>query len=175
MIKMAWGVPSYAKEGEGAIKFLNLLYSRSDLSRLLIWGIEGRDYVIKADGTATYPPGITAQTVPYRQMDFLGGNQYLVPPWEGNPPDLRTTVLKQNRTVPASPLLGFTFDPTPVSLEMAAVANVYHEYTPGLNSGAVDPDVVLPRFLKALDEAGAEKLVAEAQRQLNAWRVAAGK
>lgn len=175
MVKFAWGVPSYSKEGEAAVKFLNLLYSRPDLSRLLIWGIEGRDYVIKADGTAAYPPGVTAQTVPYRQMDFLGANQYLVPPWEGNPPDLRATALKQNQTVPASPLLGFTYDTGPVSLEISSIINVVNEYGPGLNSGAVDPAVVLPRFIKALDDAGAEKLTAEAQRQLNAWKAAAGK
>jgi putative aldouronate transport system substrate-binding protein len=175
MTKFAWGIPSYSKEGEAAIQFLNQLYSRADLSRLLTWGIEGRDYVIKADGTAAYPPGITAQTVPYRQMDFLGANQYLVPPWEGNPPDLRTTALKQNQAAPASPLLGFSYDLSPMTLELTAITNVINEYTPGLNSGAIDPAVVLPRFLKALDDAGAEKLVAEAQRQLNAWRAAVGK
>jgi putative aldouronate transport system substrate-binding protein len=175
MRKFVWIVPSYSRDGEAAVKFLNALYSRPELSRLITWGIEGRDYIVKADGTAAYPPGVTAQTAPFHQMDFLGGNQYLVPPWEGNSPDLRTTALRENQNAPLSPILGFSYDPTPVSLEITAVANVVAQYSPGLRSGSVDPGENLPKFIKALDDAGAQKMVDEMQRQLDAWRAANNK
>jgi putative aldouronate transport system substrate-binding protein len=108
-------------------------------------------------------------------MDFLGGNQYLVPPWEGNLPDLRTISLRLNQNAPLSPILGFSYDPTPVSLEITAVANVIAQYSPGLRSGSVDPGENLPKFIKALDDAGAQKMVDEMQRQLDAWRAANNK
>jgi putative aldouronate transport system substrate-binding protein len=172
MRKFVWVVPSYSKEAEAAAKFLNLLYSRADLSTLLTWGIEGRDYVLKSDGTAAYPEGVTAQTVPYHSMDFLGGNQYLVPPWAGNPPDLRQQALKENQGAKVSPLFGFSYDPAPVQLETVAVQNVVNQYGPGLNSGSVDPEVYLPVMIDALDKAGAQKIIDEIQRQLDAWRAA---
>jgi putative aldouronate transport system substrate-binding protein len=172
MRKFAWVVPAYSKEAEAAVKFLNLLYSRADVSTLFTWGIEGRDYVLKSDGTATYPSGVTAQTAAYHSMDFLGANQYLVPPWEGNPADLRQQVLKENQGARASPLFGFSYDPTPVQVENVAVQNVLSQYTPGLESGSVDPDVNLPLMLNALERAGVQKIIDEIQRQLDAWRAA---
>jgi putative aldouronate transport system substrate-binding protein len=172
MRKFVWIVPSYSKEAETAVKFLNLLYSSPTLSTLLTWGIEGRDYVVKSDGTATYPAGVTSQTAPYHSMDFLGGNQYLVPPWEGNSPTLRQQALKENQEAVVSPLFGFSYDPTPIQLEVVAVSNVISEYGPGLNSGSVDPEVYLPRMIDALDRAGVQKIIDEIQRQLDAWRAA---
>jgi putative aldouronate transport system substrate-binding protein len=172
MRKFVWVVPSYSKEAEAAVKFLNLLYSSPALSTLLTWGIEGRDYVLKSDGTAAYPAGVTAQTVPYHSMDFLGGNQYLVPPWEGNSPTLRQQALKENQEAVTSPLFGFSYDPTPVQLETVAVTNVVNQYTPSLSCGSVDPDVYLPELIAALDRAGAQKIIDEIQRQLDAWRAA---
>jgi putative aldouronate transport system substrate-binding protein len=172
MRKFVWAVPSYSKEAETAVKFLNLLYSRSDLTTLLTWGIEGRDYVLKSDGTAAYPAGVTAQTVPYHSMDFLGGNQYLVPPWTGNPPDLRQQALKENQAAEVSPLFGFSYDPTPVRLETVAVKTVLDQYEVALDTGSIDPEVYLPVMIDALEKAGAQKVIDEIQRQLDAWRAA---
>jgi putative aldouronate transport system substrate-binding protein len=172
MRKYVWAVPSYSKEAEMAVKFLNLLYSRADLTTLLTWGIEGRDYVLKSDGTAAYPAGVTAQTVPYHSMDHLGGNQYLVPPWTGNPPDLRQQALKENQAAAVSPLFGFSYDPTPVQLEVVAADNAVSQYRPGIDTGSVDPEVYLPVMNEALDKAGGQKILDEIQRQLDAWRAA---
>lgn len=40
---------------EAAMKFLNLTYTDADVINLLIYGIEGRDYVKNDDGTVSYP------------------------------------------------------------------------------------------------------------------------
>jgi putative aldouronate transport system substrate-binding protein len=42
----------------------------------------------------------------------------------------------------------------------------------GLESGSLDPDVVLPQFLEALNAADINKVIAENQRQLDAWLAA---
>jgi putative aldouronate transport system substrate-binding protein len=168
--KFVWAIPSYSKEGAAAMKFMNLMYTNAEISNLLTFGIEGRDYVGKDDGTIGYPDGVTAQTVPYHMAEFLFGNQFMLKVWEGNPPDLRQQALAKNRAMQVSPLLGFTMDTTPVQNELMSMSNVFVQYYGALTSGSVDPGENLPIFLKALDEAGVERFIAEAQRQLDAWR-----
>jgi putative aldouronate transport system substrate-binding protein len=170
MTKFGWGVPSYSKEGIAAVKFLNMLYTDERITNLLTFGIEGRDYVARPDGTIGYPEGVTAQTVPYHQVEFLFGNQFLMKVWEGNPPDFRQQLLKENREAPVSVLMGFLFNPESVQNELSAVTNVLDQYRAPLESGTIDSGTGLPEFLKALDDAGAEKIIAETQRQLDAWR-----
>jgi putative aldouronate transport system substrate-binding protein len=172
MRKFVWAVPSISKEAAAALKFLNVMYTSEQISNLLTWGIEGRDYVTLPDGRVDYPEGITPMTVPYHTADFLFGNQFTTKVWSGNPSDLRQQALKENRETPPSPLLGFAYDPNPVQNEIAALSNVIAQYRPGLESGTVDPETELPKFIDALDRAGAEKLVVEFQKQLDAWKAA---
>jgi putative aldouronate transport system substrate-binding protein len=170
MTKFGWGVPSYSREGEAAVKFLNMMYTDERITNLLVFGIEGRDYTARPDGTIGYPEGVTAQTVPYHMVEFLFGNQFIMKVWEGNPPDFRQQLIKENKEAPVSVLMGFLFNPESVQNELSAVTNVLDQYRAPLESGTVDPETGLPEFLKALDDAGAEKIIAETQRQLDAWK-----
>ena len=167
--RFAYVVPTIARAPEAAIKFLELWFTDERLSSLLAWGVEGRDWIRLPDGTADYPPGVTAQTVAYRSVDFFTGNQFITPPWTGNPPDLRQQSVAQHRTTPLSPIFGFSFDPSSVRTEIAAITSVVDQYVHSLASGTIDPAVNLPIFLDALDRAGAERIIAEQQRQLDAW------
>jgi putative aldouronate transport system substrate-binding protein len=85
------------------------------------------------------------------------------PEWYPLGPDI-------NNSAVVSPLLGFSFDPEPVKSELAQCQAVMDEFKGGLFTGAVDPDVVLPQFLEKLEKAGAQKIVDEAQRQIDAWK-----
>jgi putative aldouronate transport system substrate-binding protein len=147
-----------------------MLYTDKRIVNLLTFGIEGRDYVTRPNGTITYPEGVTAQTVPYHMVEFVYGNQFLMHIWEGNPPDLRQQALKENQTAPVSATMGFLFNPAQVQNELSAVTNLLNQYRPPLETGTVDPETELPKFLKALDDAGAQKIINETQKQLDAWR-----
>jgi putative aldouronate transport system substrate-binding protein len=172
MTKFFWAVPAHSKEPEAALRFLNLMYTNSDICNLLTWGIEGRDYVTKPDGTIDFPPGVTVTNVPYHTMDFVWGNQYLAKVWSGNPPDLREQAKRENQSALNSPLLGFSIDTAPIQNEIATISNIILQYRPGLESGMVDPATGLPEFIQALDAGGAEKMIVEIQKQLDAWKAA---
>ena len=65
---------------------------------------------------------------------------------------------------------GYAFDSSPVAAEGAQIANVINEYMPLLESGlAADVDAQLADFLAALDSAGMADVIAENQKQLDAW------
>jgi putative aldouronate transport system substrate-binding protein len=155
-----------SRHPEKAMEFLNLLNTDKYLYNLIILGIEGKHYK-KIDPNYVEPIANSGFGI---SCDWMYGNQFLAYFRPGqNTTDWDETV-RINTTAKVSPALGFSFDPTPVQTEIAMVSAVVTEYHKPLVCGAVDPDRVLPEFTQKLKDAGSEKLVAELQRQLNAWK-----
>jgi len=46
---------------------------------------------------------------------------------------------------------------------------VVKQYSVSLNSGSADPEVYIPQFLDALEQAGIDELIAAKQEQFDAW------
>lgn len=168
---LTWAVSSTSKVPEAALKFLNLTFTDEDICNLLIYGIEGRDYVWNKDGTVRYPDGEEAATVPYTAQLSSGtlGNFFIMYPMEGINPDSLAWELEQNRTAQTSVAMGFTFDNSNVKTEYTAVANVIEQFLPGLICGSVDPETEIPVFLQRLEDAGLGTIIEEKQTQLDAW------
>ena len=68
-----------------------------------------------------------------------------------------------------SPFMGYTFNPEPVSSAYSAVTDVMTQYRSSLETGSVDPDVVLPEFLSALEAAGIDSIIEANQASLDEW------
>ncbi|MNP39727.1 hypothetical protein D3C76_1333150 [compost metagenome] len=62
------------------------------------------------------------------------------------------------------------FDPTPIKTQLANCSAVITEMVPALSSGSVDPEKVLPDFLKRLKTAGVDDIIKEKQAQYDAWK-----
>ena len=168
---LTWCVASTSKVPEAALKFLNLTFTDVDIVNLLIYGIEGRDYVKNEDGSVSYPEGLDPNTVPYTAQLSCGtlGNFFLMYPMAGTDPASLEWELEQNKTAKTSAAMGFTFDNSRVKSQYTAVANVISQYLPGLVCGSVDPDVDIPEFISALNDAGLPDIIAAKQEQLDAW------
>lgn len=168
--KFGYCVPVTAKHPEAAIKFLNLLYTSSDVMNTLTYGREGQEWTIGDDGYATYPDGVTGDSVAYHQGDFLYGNQFIVTPWT----DAVTTREEQKAATDAtehSKYFGFQIDNTGLENTLTACYNVKQQYAAALNSGSAgnDWEATLEEFQSALKQAGIDDLVAAYQEQLDAW------
>ena len=168
---VSWMISSTTDVPEAAMKFLNLTYTDADVINLLIYGIEGRDYVKNDDGTVSYPEGEDSTTVPYTAQLSCGtlGNYFLMYCLEGSDPASLDWELEQNRIAKTSPAMGFTFDSSSVKTQYTAVNNVIKQYMPGLNCGSLDPDTEIEKFVKALDDAGYQDILNAKQEQLDAW------
>lgn len=168
---LTWCVASTSKVPEAALKFLNLTFSNSDVVNTLIYGIEGRDYVKKDDGTVNYPDGFDSTTVPYTAQLSCGtlGNFFLMYPMEGTNPDSLAWELDQNKNAKTSAALGFTYDNSRVKTAYTAVTNVIEQYLPALVCGSVDPEVDIPEFVQRLQDAGLQTIIDSKQEQLDAW------
>lgn len=174
---LTWMVASTSKVPEAALKFLNLTFTDEDIVNLIIYGVEGRDYVKDADGFVSYPEGQDASTVPYTAQLSCGvlGNFFIMYPMAGTSKESLQWELEQNKAAKTSNVMGFTFDSSRVKTEYTAVANVVSQYLPGLQCGSVDPATELPKFIDALNSAGMGNIVSAKQEQLDAWMAENGK
>ena len=59
--RVSWAVASTCKNPEKALEFLNLTYTDKDVINLIIYGIEGKDYVKVSDNVVKYPDGQDAR------------------------------------------------------------------------------------------------------------------
>nr|WP_288978151.1 ABC transporter substrate-binding protein [uncultured Blautia sp.] len=168
---VTWMLASNTKVPEAAMKFLDLTYNDPDVCNLLIFGIEGRDYVLDQNGYASYPEGEDAATVPYTAQLSNGilGNSFIMYPITGTDKESMPLMLEENKSADISPVMGFVFDSSHVGVQYTAVNNVASQYLPGLLCGSVDPETEIPKFLQALDDAGCQDIIDAKQEQLNDW------
>ncbi|MBC7249143.1 MAG: extracellular solute-binding protein, partial [Anaerolineae bacterium] len=113
---LTWGVSTISKHPDVALKFINLLFTDKDVINLVIYGIEGRDYVKVDEDHVKYPEGQDASTVPYTAQLSCGivGNQFIQYQMEGTDMADLQLMLDENRNSAMSPAMGFTFDSSSV-------------------------------------------------------------
>lgn len=174
-----WGIAHSCQHPSEAARFLNMLYTDETLLNLIIFGIEGEDYVITDDtgvvDAITWPDGMTMETVPYTAALSCGilGNQFIMHAMEGSTNVSDVSFMKENMdNAKYSSLFGFSFDTTAVANEVSAVNTVVSQYLPGLACGELNPAEYLPKFQAELKTAGIDSIVAEAQKQVDAWLAA---
>lgn len=168
---VSWAISANSEKPDAAMKFMNLTFSDKDIVNLIVFGLEGEDYTkIDADHV-NFPEGKDANTVPYTAQLSSGivGNMFNQFALEGQSIADMKLMESENSSSAKSKAFGFTFDSSSLKAEYSSVMNIINQYLPGLNTGSLDPDKELPNIIRALKEAGMDRIVAEKQKQLDAW------
>ena len=160
-------IPAAAKNPERALMFLEKLRQDQVYYNLFTYGIEGKHFEITADDKlkaldleAFAPEG-------YCSWGFKSLKFYKEP--VGSPPALPVLREKLKSMAIDNKFVLFTPDFEPVKNEMAAVNNVIQQYRLPLSYGYVDPVAGLATLNENLKTAGSEKIIAEMQKQLDAY------
>lgn len=170
---LSYAIPYTSGNPGAAARMMDLIWSDEVVMNALIYGLEGESWEWNADHTSIqYPEGLDMNTVPYTALYSCGlfGNQFLLYGFDGNTTEADKVFMKElldEAWYP--PLFGFVPFSDKVSTQVAAVNNVYNQYFNPLTYGDVNPDEVLPQFLKELEEAGINDIIAEYQSQADAW------
>ncbi|MCC3377051.1 ABC transporter substrate-binding protein [Cohnella sp. REN36] len=158
-------IPQSSADPARALMLCNLLYSDPQLYSLMSYGIEGVHYNL-VDGDYAEP---IADSGYHADAGWRFGNPFRALPRAHREKAWLQAGPARNAEAPRSPLLGFHFDPSDVREELARCASVMGKHRAGLVTGAVDPDEALPALNRELRQAGIDRLIAEAQRQLDQW------
>lgn len=155
-----------SKNPERAMMFLELFNTDKYLNNLINFGIEGKHYT-KISANVIRPIADSGYNL---GMGWMFGNQFLNYMQETESSTKWADFEAYNKKAKPTADLGFIFDPTEVKSEMGSCNNAIKQYHNVLKCGAVDPEQYLPEFINKLKDAGADRIVAEKQRQYNAWK-----
>ena len=167
---------------EKAMEILNLVNTDSKFATMMRFGIEGEHYTYDADGKMTFEG--TKNADPSSRAYY---NWYMAPignlliveaPESLSGPDgiMLTNMAKYNAECVVPAHMGFVFDTTPVTNELAACTNVVAEFKDDLANGKLSSEDevrdVVAEFNDKLTANGVDKIVAEVQSQIDAWTAA---
>ncbi|MBO4884381.1 MAG: ABC transporter substrate-binding protein [Clostridia bacterium] len=168
-----------SKNPERAVMALELINTDPFVATTLRFGIEGTHWVqteeenvISFAGTKNADSGSRGHYYWYGAN--FGALVYSKVP-EGYPNNFVDLIKAANESAISETNLGFIFDPTNVTNEIAACSAVIDEFQTPLKWGWIAADEIdanIDDFLAKLNASGAEKIVAEAQAQLDTWRAA---
>ncbi|SHE72392.1 ABC transporter substrate-binding protein [Clostridium fallax] len=159
-------ISATSKHPEKAMEFLNLLNTDPYVRNMVNFGLEGTHYEKISDNKIKLTDDSKNYQVPY----FSLGNLFITYLLESDPDNKWEEFKKCNEEAKASPALGFNFDPTNVTTEIAAVKNILDEFGPSLYSGSVPVDEYVNKMNEKLKAAGIDKIITEMQKQIDEWK-----
>ena len=172
---VTFSIAQNSENPEKTMEVLDYIYGSSEIMNLLNWGEQDKDYVIEdADnGIINFPEGITSDNAGYNlNLGWELPNQFIAYKWTGSDPQLWEKMEEFNISAKSSKAVGFLFDSSNYSSEIAALSNIVKQYSGALYSGSGDPDELIPELLEALDDAGINEVIQAKQEQLDAFLAA---
>lgn len=164
---------------EKAMEILNLVNTDSFFATTMRFGIEGEHYTYDADGKMTFEGTKNAdpssRTYYNWYMAPIGNLLIVNAPENLSGPDgiMLTNMAKYNEECVVPAHMGFVFDTTPVTNEIAACSNVVAEFKTDIYNGKLSSEDevrdVVAEFNDKLTANGVDKVVAEVQSQIDAW------
>ena len=172
---VTFSIAQNSENPEKTMEVLDYIYGSSEIMNLLNWGEQDKDYVIEDtdNGIINFPEGITSDNAGYNlNLGWELPNQFIAYKWTGSDPKLWEKMEEFNGSAKSSKAVGFLFDSSNYSSEIAALSNVVKQYSGALYSGSGDPDELIPELLEALDDAGINEVIQAKQEQLDAFLAA---
>lgn len=152
-----------SKHPEKAVKLLELVNTNKELYRLIVHGIEGKHYELLDSGHIKI---LDSESYGNHTGGWYYGNQFNSYVTEGKPIDIWEQMAEVNDRAIKSKTLGFTLDTSSIVNEVANITAVVSEFR-GLSNGSVDPDTNLAALAKKMDDAGIDRVISEAQKQID--------
>ena len=172
---VTFSIAQNSENPEKTMEVLDYIYGSSEIMNLLNWGEQDKDYVIEDvdNGIINFPEGITSDNAGYNlNLGWELPNQFIAYKWTGSDPKLWEKMEEFNSSAKSSKAVGFLFDSSNYSSEIAALSNIVKQYSGALYSGSGDPDELIPELLEALDDAGINEVIQAKQEQLDAFLAA---
>ena len=152
-----------SRHTEEALKLLELVNTDTKLRDMLTWGIEGRHFEYVDGGRAV------RKLRDWALVNYQIGTFFIGTPEDTVPPGYWEEVRQLNNSATPSVMLGFTLDLEPIQNEIINARSIWGRYRTDLVTGTSDPDVIIPQIMTELRNANFDRIITEAQRQVDAF------
>jgi len=173
----ATAISAASENPERALMVYDLLRNDLELHRLFNYGIEGKQYVVTADGKMARPEGYNSDTDSI-QTDFWWGrnDDLLLKDADRNLEGYDALTKEYNSFAIDYPYGQFVFNSDAVSPYIANLSAVYAQYLPLIAFGkGDDAEGTVAEFRQAMKDAGYEEVLAEVQKQMTEYKAYLGK
>ncbi len=160
-------IPALSKHPVEAMKFINLLHTDPKVVNMVLFGAEGKQWELEADGRVNL---IDNSWYTAHPGAWVWGNTRIQYVTNNEDPEKNRLLAEYSDDALAHPSLGFRFSRVPVQAEITAIEAVMANYWNALLYGYIDPATELPKFIDELKAAGIDTVKAEVQRQYDAWK-----
>jgi len=167
-VQDAMAIPASAKNPERALMLLEKIRNDESYYDLLTYGIKGKDFEITSDNKIKPLDLDVFAPEGYCSWGFKDAKFYK--PLVGSPADLQQVRDQIKSTATTNIYESFTINMDPIKNEYAAIQNVIQQYYVPLELGYVDPVKGLATLKQNLKAAGADKVQAELQKQIDEFR-----
>ncbi|WP_165822533.1 ABC transporter substrate-binding protein [Paenibacillus montanisoli] len=163
-------ISANSKHIDEALKLQELINTNQEYRDILRYGILGEHWNKNEEGLAVrtqlgrdnYAPWAFSQgSYSLSTVEASEGVEVDPKMWE--------KIFDSYKDLKATNSIGFAFDITNVSAQVAAIKVIADKYTSGLNTGTLDPATTLPKMMEELEAAGIRDVQAEAQKQYDAY------
>ena len=149
---------------EKALQLLELVNTDPIVRDALFYGLEGDNFdYVEAFGEQR----VHKNNNDWNMAGYTQGSFFTVTPTDDMELNQWEEVKALNEQAHPSPILGFSFNPEPVSDELAACVAIWKEYSATFLTGT-DIDCISD-MLEAMHNSGLDKVIAEAQSQIDEW------
>lgn len=163
-------ISSNSKNPVKAIKLIELVNTDKEIFNTLIFGLENIHYTKISQDTVDVPKDSKYQ---FGTMSWVFGNVFNSFYMKGQTPGIWDETDRLNKTAEVSVLRGFNPNTAPIQAEIAKLNAVALEFK---NMQFMsDYETKYPAYLEKMKTAGLDKVVAEYQKQVDAWAKANGK
>jgi putative aldouronate transport system substrate-binding protein len=156
-------VSSTSKNPEKVMQFFDWIWTSRANYEFAIYGVEGKDYTVSGNRLTLINSDMLFYDWMFRNLNYLRSPSNVS---EQSMEDY----LNWDKGSWPSKLYGFAFDSTPVKVEATRVDSVWAAKVLPMIAGFVPFDGVYDQVVAELRAAGIEKVRAEFQRQLEAFR-----
>ena len=173
-----FAVNAFSNKKERALMALNELFSNKTINRLICYGVEGTHYNLVNE--KFYTPG--SRSTSYTPLGNCPSwaikntayalEQYIANPTAHQQKEQQLRAIWERNQAPYHPLTRFTFDTSNITTQIAMINTIEEQYyTPLISGMAGDVDAAIATLRTQLDRAGIQAVLAEAQKQVQAYMV----
>ena len=162
-----------SKNPAKAMEVLEEFNTNAYIYNLLSRGIEGKHWVWEdeANQVLRFPDGVDGSTSTYNpNTDWMFGNQFNAYYRDAKQVGAWEATKEMNDTAFPSEALGFVVDREPIKTEIAQTSAVFNELVFPIQYGWVAYEDGAAEAIEKLNEAGAQTIINEVNRQLQEWR-----
>ncbi len=158
-----------SRNKERAMQMLEIFNSDPEAYMLLNYGLKGRHWDVNADGLMTDGRELVDKPSYAPSLNWMFATNFMQIPFAHEGKDIWERTRKFNEEAHQSVAFGFSFDAAPVKGAMAKCAVIVDNYSAGLKLGVYSAEEV-ETMIHELDDAGADEIIAEMQKQVDEWK-----